>query len=99
MNTKTKIKQPGNICICMIFLIWYQVLCLSQMSGQWSFIKYLPFDPDKVYTDVNGKQSLILCQAHLQELIPVQLFYSLVLQILEGVGKVSLVYFLQEVNK
>ena len=60
---------------------------------------YLPFDPYKVYTDVNGKQPLIFCQAHFQELIPIQLFYRLVLQILEGVGKVSLIYLLQEVNK
>lgn len=60
---------------------------------------YLPFDPYKVYTDVNGKQSLLLCQAHLQELIPIQFFYRLVLKILEGVGKMSLVYLLQEVSR
>lgn len=55
---------------------------------------YLPFDPYKIYTDVNGKQPLVLCQAHLQELIPIQLFYRLVFQIFEGVGKMSFVYLL-----
>lgn len=63
----------------------------------WSSVSslYLPFDPNKVYADINGKKSLILCQAHLQELIPIQLFYSFVLQILEGVGKMGLIYLLQ----
>lgn len=56
---------------------------------------YLPFDTYKVYADINGKQPLILSKAHLQELIPIQLFYRLVLEILEGVGKVSLIDFLQ----
>lgn len=57
---------------------------------------YLPFDPYKVYADVNGKQPLIFCEAHLQELFPIQLFYRLVLKILEGVGKMSLIYLLQK---
>ncbi len=74
--------------IFLHFSFWSSVLPL-----------YLPFDPYKVYTDVNGKQPLFLCQAHLQELIAVQLFYRLVLEILEGVGKMSLVYLLQEVSK
>lgn len=59
----------------------------------------LPFHPYKVDTDVNGKQPLVLCQAHLKELIPVQLLHRLVLKILEGVGKMSLVYLLQEESK
>lgn len=60
---------------------------------------FLPFHPYKVDTDVNGKQPLVLCQAHLQELIPIQLLHRLVLKILEGVGKMSLVYLLQEEGK
>lgn len=74
--------------IFLHFSLWTSVLSLC-----------LPFDPYKVYTDVNGKQPLVLCQAHLQELFPIQLFYRLVLKILEGVGKMSLVYLLQEVSK
>lgn len=74
--------------IILHFSFWSSVLSLC-----------LPFDPYKVYTDVNGKETLLLCQAHLQELIPVQLFYRLVLKILEGVGKMGLVYLLQEVSK
>lgn len=85
-----QIWQKNNIklLIFLHFRFWSSVSSL-----------YLPFDPDKIYTDVNGKQSLVLCQTHLQELIPIQLFYSLVLQILEGVGKMSLIYLLQEVIK
>lgn len=74
-------------------------MSVKKIKNVFNFIKYLPFDTNKVYTDVNCKQSLVLCQAHLQELIPIQFFYSLVLKILEGVGKMSLIYLLQEVNK
>lgn len=85
----TQIWQTNTIKhIFLIFSFWLSVLSV-----------YLPFDPDKVYTDVNGKQPLVLCQTHLQELIPIQLFYRLVLKILEGVGKMSLVYLLQKENK
>lgn len=39
---------------------------------------YLPFDANQIDTNVDGQQSLVLCQAHFQELFPGKLFHRLV---------------------
>lgn len=54
----------------------------------------LPFDTYQIYTDVNGQKPLVFCQAHLQKLIAIQFFHWLILEIFEGVGEMSFVYFL-----
>lgn len=39
---------------------------------------HLPFDSDQIDADVNGEKPFVLCQAHFQELFPVQLFNWLI---------------------
>lgn len=55
-----------------------------------------PLHSFHVNADIYSKQSLLLCQAHFQELVISQLLHRLVLQVFKGIGIVGFINILGE---